>query len=277
MQPEYRETATASRMAAGLHVLSARPARPGPGKPPLLFVHGAWHGAWCWEQHFLPFFAGQGYEVHALDLRGHGQSPAKKPMRWNRIADYVDDVRAVVGTFDKPPVVIGHSMGGLICQHLMRRTDHLAGVGLLATVPSYGVWRAAANIALHRPLDFARANLTLSLYPLVADPVKARHMFIDEEASAAETRAFAARLTDESYLGFLDMLAFALPRAGPAAMPMLIVGGGKDTLFSPSSQRHTANRYGCDCHIVPGAPHDLMLSRNWQVAAGHFLDWLARF
>ena len=41
---------------------------------PLLFVHGAWHGAWCWEENFLPYFAQAGYHSHALDLRGHGKS-----------------------------------------------------------------------------------------------------------------------------------------------------------------------------------------------------------
>ncbi len=264
----------ASTTLAGLHVLSANPKRTGSGKPPVLLVHGAWHGAWCWQETFLPLFADKGYQTLALDLRGHGRSPAKKSMRWNRIADYVEDVLAVADTLEAPPVVIGHSMGGLVCQHLMRRTDRLAGVGLLATVPSYGVWRATANIALRRPLDFARVNLLLSLWPLVADPQKAGHMFLDAGSSDEETRKFAAKLTDESWLGFLDMLLFDLPRKSATKPPMLVVGGENDTLFSPTSQHHTARFHDCDCHIVPDAPHDLMLSKHWQVAAGYFRDWL---
>lgn len=244
------------------------------GKPPILLVHGAWHGAWCWEDNFLPFFAGHGFDVSALDLRGHGQSPARKAMRWNRIRDYVDDVLSMVETFDRPPVVIGHSMGGLVCQHLMHRTDRLGGIGLLATVPSSGVWKTTANIALLRPIDFAKVNLFLSLYPLVAEPAKAKHMFLDAGANESETKAFAARLTDESWLGFIDMLLLDLPKKGGADVPMLIVGGEKDTLFPPASQHHTARFYGCDCHIVPDAPHDLMLSKHWQVAAGHFMNWV---
>ena len=38
---------------------------------PLLFIHGMWHGAWCWDEFFLPFFAGHGFHVTALSLRGH--------------------------------------------------------------------------------------------------------------------------------------------------------------------------------------------------------------
>ena len=39
---------------------------------PIVFVHGAWHGAWCWEEHFLDYFAQHGYVVLAFDLRQHG-------------------------------------------------------------------------------------------------------------------------------------------------------------------------------------------------------------
>ena len=48
---------------------------------PLLFVHGGWHGAWCWDDHFLEFFAGAGYRAVALSLRGHGNSSTAKPIR----------------------------------------------------------------------------------------------------------------------------------------------------------------------------------------------------
>lgn len=263
-----------NRRIAGLQVLSARPQIVDPDRSPIILVHGAWHGAWCWRPHFLPFFAGHGYEVSALDLSGHGGSPARKTMRWTRIADYVDDVLSVVETMQRPPVVIGHSMGGLVCQHLMRRTDRMAGIGLLATVPSAGVWRAAARIARTRPRDFLRVNLALSLYPLVDDPVHAGEMFLDADTDADAVAAFAAQLGDESWLGFLDMLLLDLPSRGPATVPMLVVGGESDALFSPRTQHQTAQFYGCDCHIVADAPHDLMLSKHWQGAAGRFLDWL---
>jgi len=46
---------------------------------PLLFVHGGWHGAWCWDDHFVDFFADAGYRAVAVSLRGHGTSPTSKP------------------------------------------------------------------------------------------------------------------------------------------------------------------------------------------------------
>ncbi|MCB0946221.1 MAG: alpha/beta fold hydrolase, partial [Mycobacterium sp.] len=87
-----------------------------PGEPPLLFVHGAWHGAWCWDEHFLDFFADNGYRALALSLRGHGNSATDKKLGRLSIADYVDDVRTVAETLPTPPEVIGHSLGGLVVQ-----------------------------------------------------------------------------------------------------------------------------------------------------------------
>ena len=65
----------------------------GPAHPvPLLFVHGAWHAAWCWDEHFLDFFAGKGYRALALSLRGHGNSPSDKPLRALSITEQKTDM-----------------------------------------------------------------------------------------------------------------------------------------------------------------------------------------
>lgn len=56
-----------------LEIISRKPASS--ARPtPLLFVHGAWHAAWCWAEYFLDYFAAHGYESSALSLRGHGGS-----------------------------------------------------------------------------------------------------------------------------------------------------------------------------------------------------------
>lgn len=243
--------------------------------PPVLFVHGAWHGAWCWQEHFFEHFTQAGLDVAALDLRGHGNSPAVKSMRFNRIADYVEDVLSVVATMERKPVLIGHSMGGLVTQHCMKRaSEQLAGAGLLATVPWNGVWPATLKVALRHPLIFAEANLRWTLYPLVRSADRAQEMFLEADVPDDEARAFAAKLGDESYLGYLDMLGLGLAWRFDPGIPVMVVGGEKDFLFSPASQRATARVYGGVCHIIDGAPHDLMLASQWQQAADLFIDWI---
>ena len=105
-----------------LHVLRREPLGT-PEATPLLFVHGAWHGAWCWEEHFLGWFAERGFRVAALDLRGHGASPARGRFKTRRLRHYVADVAEVAATFDTPPVVIGHSMGGMVVQKYLERHE----------------------------------------------------------------------------------------------------------------------------------------------------------
>ncbi len=62
---------------------------------PLLFVHGAYGGAWIWDQHFLPYFAENGYAAHALSLRGHGESAGWEGVGVARLWQYVADLRQV--------------------------------------------------------------------------------------------------------------------------------------------------------------------------------------
>ena len=124
-------------------------------KTPLLFVHGMWHGAWCWDEFFLPYFADNGYHVTALSLRGHAGSEGK--ICGSTIANYVSDVEQVAKTFDTPPVVIGHSMGGFLTQKYLERNDAPAAV-LLASNPHFGLWPTFFRLIRQRPLVVLKAT-----------------------------------------------------------------------------------------------------------------------
>ena len=100
---------------------------------PLLFIHGTLHGAWCWDVHFLDYFAQHGYAAHAVNLRGHGNSEGREKLRWTRIADYVEDVTNAVGQLPSLPILIGHSMGGFIIQKYLE--DHDAPGAVLLSSP----------------------------------------------------------------------------------------------------------------------------------------------
>ncbi|MCJ7686429.1 MAG: alpha/beta hydrolase, partial [Desulfobacteraceae bacterium] len=145
-------------------------------KVPILFIHGAWHGAWCWEKNFMPYFAENGYTSYALSLRGHGDSERPAHFRWMRIADYVEDVAQVVDQLPEKPVMVGHSMGGLVVQKYLEEHTAPAAV-LLASVPVKGVFRTTLRIALRHPLAFLKANLTWSLYPIIGKPKLTREAF----------------------------------------------------------------------------------------------------
>lgn len=136
---------------------------------PLLFVHGAWFSAWCWDEHFLDFFADAGHHALAVSLRGHGASRSAKPLRSLRIADYVDDVASVADSLPVQPVLIGHSMGAYVVQKYLG-SHTAAGAVLLTPAPPRGLIRSALRANRKHPWLTVKANITRSLYPFGATP-----------------------------------------------------------------------------------------------------------
>jgi pimeloyl-ACP methyl ester carboxylesterase len=76
-----------------------------------VLVHGAWHGAWCWEQ-VVPRLAARGHEACAIDLPGHGDDPAPPgAVGWD---DYLRRMGEVLAQVEEPPILVGHSLGGAV-------------------------------------------------------------------------------------------------------------------------------------------------------------------
>ena len=95
---------------------------------PLLFVHGAYVAAWCWEEHFQPWFAHRGWSTYAVSLSGHGKSRNREHLDSYSIDDYVRDVAEVAARLPAPPILIGHSMGGMVVQKYLEQYDAPATV-----------------------------------------------------------------------------------------------------------------------------------------------------
>lgn len=240
---------------------------------PLLFVHGAWHGAWCWDVHFLPYFAHRGYRTAAVSLRGHGESAGKGRLRWTGIREYVEDVAAAARGLERPPVVIGHSMGGLVVQKYLETHQAPAGV-LLASSPVFGAVPATLRVFAKHPLPFLEANLRLGLYPLVGTPERARSLLFSPGLPEAKVRDYQRRLQDESYRAYWDMMGLALPRPKRVTAPVLVLGGERDGVFTPGEVAATARAYGAEAVIFSGQGHDLMLEPGWRDVADRILAWL---
>ncbi len=240
---------------------------------PLLLVHGAWHGAWCWQDHFIPYFTEAGYAVHAFSLRGHGQSGGRERLRRTSVADYVADLAAVVDRLPAAPVVLGHSMGGLVVQKYLERGTAAAGV-LLASAPPGGIAGAVLRTARKNPAALLRANLTMSLYPLIATPQLARERLFSAATPDETVAACFPRLQDESYRAFLDMIVLDLPDPKRVRAPMLVLGATDDHIFSPAEVAATARAYGTKATMFPGMGHNMMLEPGWEDVARTISTWL---
>jgi len=240
--------------------------------PPLLFMHGGWHGAWCWDQGFLERVAGQDFEVHAMSLRGHGESAGREHLRRTRVRDFVDDIEEVADSLPSPPVVIGHSMGGFLTQKLMERR-RLRGAVLLASMPPDGVGEFLGRLLRTDPVGVLQANLTLRLTSVISTPDRVRRLFFSARTPDEEVELIASRLGDEAFLAYLDMV-FADLCEPATGTPVLVLGAERDAIFPVETTRRIAAAYATKAMIFPDMAHDMMLEPGWESVADTIVDWV---
>jgi pimeloyl-ACP methyl ester carboxylesterase len=240
---------------------------------PLLFVHGAWHGAWCWDEHFLNFFAERGYRAMALSLRCHGTSSSPKALRWCSIADYLKDVEVVASGLPASPVVIGHSMGGYIAQKYLELHHAPAGV-LVAAVPPQGALKFVARLYRRLPWLTTKALVAGNSLPCFGTPQLARAGLFSAGVPDSDVARYAERLQNESQRITLDAMLLHLPRPKRINTPMLVLGAELDACFSQKEVHATARAYGTEAEIFPAMAHDMMLEPDWATVAQRIDTWL---
>jgi non-heme chloroperoxidase len=254
-----------------LEVLSYEP-RGTSTRPPLLFVHGAFTAAWCWAEHFLPFFAAQGYRAQALSLRGHGMSEGRTQLDWHSISDYVDDVAQVIAGLDAAPVLIGHSMGGLVVQKYLERAPVPAAV-LMASVPPQGLLSASLTLAMQTPDLFRDMNSVFLGGRASAESL--RQVLFAQPIGVDALQRYHRLMQAESQRAIWDMALFDLPHRWRMQLPpLLVLGAELDSLIPAQFAKATADYYGTKYEIFPGMGHGMMLESGWESVARRILAWI---
>lgn len=255
----------------GLEVIVREPKEP--SRPtPLLFVHGAYAAAWCWEEHFLGFCAEAGYAGYAVSLSGHGGSPGRERLDSFGLDRYVDDVREVAAALPTVPVLVGHSMGGMVAQKYLERFP-AAGLVLMSSVPPQGLWAAAMGMAFQRPGLMRDLNRLLGGGQVALDTL--REAMFAQSVAQDDLARWYRRMQPESHRAIWDMALFNLPRLGRVHLPpLLVLGAAHDHLIPASQVEMTARSYGVAAEIFPDMGHGLMLERDWRKVAVRLVGWL---
>lgn len=243
-----------------------------PHPVPLLFIHGAYTAAWCWEEHFLPWFAERGYVAYAVSLSGHGGSRRAGPLDSFAIADYVRDVESVVAALPAPPVLIGHSMGGMVAQKFLERHEAPAVV-LMASVPPQGLWSSAVGLMFKEPGLLTDLNVMMGGGQPRIESL--RDALFHQPVDEARLLSYYQRCQPESHRAVWDMTLFNLPHTTLMHRPpMLVLGAGHDRLIPPSLVEMTARTYGLRAEIFDDMGHGMMLERDWLAVATRIGGWL---
>lgn len=256
-----------------LEVLSCAPKGEPVSAIPLLFVHGAYTAAWCWEEHFLPFFAEQGYHAHAVSLSGHGKSRRADHLDGYSIADYVVDVAEVVDALPAPPVLIGHSMGGMVVQKYLEQDHAIPAAVLLCSVPPQGLMSSALGLMMSSP------NLLTDLNRIMGGgqphPESLRDALFHQPIDADILMRYYHRCQPESHRAIWDMTMFNLPHPSRMTLPpLLVLGAEHDNLIPPSQVHMTARTYDTEAEIFPDMGHGVMLEASWKKVATRIAGWI---
>jgi len=235
----------------------------------VILVHGSWGSSAMWIE-YTQFLSQNGWDVYALDLRGHGQSEGS--VSGATMEDYAQDVKQVVTEYDlNNPVIIGHSMGGLVA---------------LLYVAQYG---AEAVVAIDpSPTKEVQGEGEKKEYPATYSPIEAGMPADPMEAMKAFPDIFQETLMKmHQTLGKESGVARSERKSGisvpkeAVSMPALFVGGecGESVPFGIGikTAQAMAEYYQKDVIEIKGATHPGILIGEHAMEAVQKIDaWLSK-
>lgn len=241
-----------------------------PRGAPVLCLHGLFAGSWVYER-FLQLVADRGHPAAALSFRGHPPAPPIPAIGRTSIAAYCHDAAEAARALDRP-IVIGHSLGGLVALILAARNLVRAAV-LVSSAPPRGIMVLGPALVLRMPrylpaLLFSRAFLPRprDLDALVLNRVPAdereqyRVRFVPDSGRAARQAALGSSDAD----------------LGVSRTPLLVVSGDEDRFVPLGVARRIAQRYDAPLHVAPGHGHFLFGEPGWERHAAAVLDWIGQ-
>ena len=165
--------------------------------PPILFIHGAFHSSWCWEENYIPFFLDKGYNCYAISLRGTSDTgfppESKRRPRPIKIAEHVVDVGCVLQHISTEHnskfIIVAHSFGGLITMKLLENSAMRSLVDtsvLLCSVPPSGNGPMFGRFILRNFLNTMKVFYAFVSATVTTNKQVCRELFFGDENSLSD-------------------------------------------------------------------------------------------
>lgn len=231
-------------------------------KPPLLFIHGMWSTPHVWDW-FADRYRAAGYSVHTPALPYHDIDPAEPPpaiLATIGVQDYVDAIAAVVRTLPESPVIVGHSMGGMLAQKVAEATG---ARGLILLSPGPTAETQSISLAPLRTVFGIAVKRQWWKQPTKIDAERARWGIFNEvpfdvaNAEIAKLVWDSGRVLFQMSMPWADKTRGARVDYGKLSMPALVVVGDRDRITPIAVARATARALTghTDYREIAGAGH----------------------
>ena len=178
-------------------------------KPPLVFLHGSFHAAWCWSERFFPYFASKGYPCVALSWRGTGGTPAGDGVKKVKSSEHCDDLQcflnklpeilhqsaAQIGNDQIKPILISHSFGGIVVMKYLEElsstnqkkvssiSDQFAGIISMCSVPPSGNGKMTMRFLKRSWKQSYQITIGFAMKKACTDPKLCRQLFFGGDQS----------------------------------------------------------------------------------------------
>jgi alpha-beta hydrolase superfamily lysophospholipase len=255
----------------------------------LMLIHGAWLSSRSWEN-FADYFRNRGYAVSAPEWpRKEGDVEKLREdadeLEGLGLTEIVDHYATQIQALDRPPVLVGHSYGGLIVELLLDRGLGSAGVAMSPAPPKgilvlpFSTLKAAAPALAHPSKWHGVVTLTLEEFTFGFV-----NTFSAEDAAAAYER-YAVPETGQIFYeaGFANFHLHPPTEVhfkSDKRAPLLIVGADKDhtvpaSLSHKQYEKYEGSTVQTDYLEFPGRPHLMMVAEGWEEIAAGIDSWLA--
>ncbi len=246
----------------------------------IFMIHGMWGTSAFWDN-YRAFFEAKGYRVIATNLRYHNSTRKDDPdprLGKTRLLDYAEDLEKEIRQLDEKPIIMGHSMGGLLTQILGSRDlgralialTPAAPVGIFPVTPS--VLRSFFSILTtwgfwHKPVRQTFGEACYSMLNLLSlEEQKAEYAkFVHESGRAIA--AVGLWMLGGGLDGRVD--------ARKVTAPMLIIGGGQDHITPAWVVRQIGKKYQHATYMeYPDKAHWIVSGPGWEDVAEDIAAWL---
>ncbi len=247
----------------------------------IVFIHGMYMNSLSWEK-WIPYFEAKGYKCYAPSWPGRDQP--LEILRQKCLApelsrlglwDVTETITEFIGKLPQKPILIGHSMGGLVVQLLLQKDIASAGVAI-DSAPPMGVLTAKWS--------FLRSNFP-HITPFVSpnNPVRMsfkrfQYTFVNDLPLAEQDEAYRKYVVPESRRVPRQSLTAKIDFSQPHP-PLLLIAGSADHLIPASLNRTNYNRYKSSPSVTvfkefPGRTHYIIGQERWEEVADYILSWL---